>query len=81
MCGWSSRAGNFTSQAANPDAVAQFAKFERLSASPGTYKAFVSMNTMIDVRSIFSSVNSAGGLRDPGAAMATRGPLAVVGRL
>jgi pimeloyl-ACP methyl ester carboxylesterase len=44
------------SQAANPDAVAQFAKFERLSASPGTYKAFVSMNTMIDVRSILSSV-------------------------
>jgi len=44
------------SQAANPDAVAQFAKFERLSASPGTYKAFVSMNALIDVRSILSSV-------------------------
>jgi class 3 adenylate cyclase/alpha-beta hydrolase superfamily lysophospholipase len=44
------------SQAANPDAVAQFAKFERLSASPGTYKAFASMNALIDVRSILSSV-------------------------
>jgi class 3 adenylate cyclase/alpha-beta hydrolase superfamily lysophospholipase len=44
------------SQATNPDAVAQFAKFERLSASPGTYKAYVSMNMLIDVRSILSSV-------------------------
>jgi pimeloyl-ACP methyl ester carboxylesterase len=44
------------SQAANPDALAQFAKLERLSASPGTYKAFVTMNAMIDVRSILSSV-------------------------
>lgn len=44
------------SQAANPDAVAQFAKFERLSASPGTYKSFLSMNRQIDVRSILSSV-------------------------
>jgi class 3 adenylate cyclase len=44
------------SQAANPDAVAQFAKFERLSASPGAYKALLSMNRQIDVRSILPSV-------------------------
>jgi class 3 adenylate cyclase/pimeloyl-ACP methyl ester carboxylesterase len=43
-------------QAENPQAVAQFAKFERLSASPGTYKAFMVMNAQIDVRSILSSV-------------------------
>jgi class 3 adenylate cyclase len=40
------------SMAGNPDAVAQFAKFERLSASPGAIKALMQMNALIDVRSV-----------------------------
>jgi class 3 adenylate cyclase len=44
------------SLAANPDAVALFAKFERLSASPGAVKAMMQMNALIDVRSILPSV-------------------------
>jgi class 3 adenylate cyclase/predicted esterase len=48
--------GVFPDQATNPEAVAQFAKFERLSASPGTYKAYMSMNALIDVRMILPSV-------------------------
>jgi class 3 adenylate cyclase len=44
------------SQAANPDAVAQFAKFERLTASPGAYRALMQMNVQIDIRSILPSV-------------------------
>jgi class 3 adenylate cyclase len=44
------------SLAMNPDAVAQFAKFERLSASPGAIKALSLLNAQIDVRSILSSV-------------------------
>ena len=44
------------SQAMNPDAVAQFAKFERLSASPGAIKAISLLNAQIDVRSILPSV-------------------------
>ena len=43
-------------QADNPAAVAQFAKLERLSASPGTYKAFGLLNIQIDVRSILPNV-------------------------
>ena len=43
-------------QAANPEAVAQIAKFQRLSASPGTYKEYVLLNTLIDVRPILQSV-------------------------
>ena len=41
-----------TSMAGNPDAVAQFAKLERLSASPGAIKALMQMNELIDVRSV-----------------------------
>jgi class 3 adenylate cyclase/pimeloyl-ACP methyl ester carboxylesterase len=41
-----------TSMAGNPDAVAQFAKLERLSASPGAIKALMQMNLLIDVRSV-----------------------------
>lgn len=41
-----------TSMAGNPDAVAQFAKLERLSASPGAIKALMQMNVLIDVRSV-----------------------------
>jgi class 3 adenylate cyclase len=48
--------GVITSKAANPDAVAQFAKFERLSASPGAYKAIQLLNLQIDVRSILPTV-------------------------
>jgi class 3 adenylate cyclase/predicted esterase len=44
------------SLAANPDSVALFAKFERLSASPGAVKAVIQMNALIDVRSILPSV-------------------------
>jgi class 3 adenylate cyclase len=44
------------SQATNPDAVAQLAKFERLSATPGGYKNIVLLNAKIDVSSIVSSV-------------------------
>ena len=44
------------SLAADPDAVALFAKFERLSASPGAVRAVMQMNALIDVRSILPSV-------------------------
>jgi class 3 adenylate cyclase len=44
------------SQAANPEAVAQFGKFERLSASPGAAKAIMLLNTRIDVGPILPSV-------------------------
>ena len=40
------------SQAANGNAVAQFAKLERLSASPGAVRALMFLNAQIDVRSI-----------------------------
>ncbi len=40
----------------NPEAVKQLAKFERLSASPGTAKAFMLLNSQIDVTSILSNV-------------------------
>lgn len=45
-----------TSQAANKDAVAQFAKLERLSASPGAVKAIMEMIRQIDVRPILPMV-------------------------
>ena len=38
------------------DAVAQFAKFERLSASPGAVRAFSTLNTQIDASSILPTV-------------------------
>ena len=44
------------SQAANQDMVNLFAKFERLSASPGAYKDLWSLNSMIDVKPILSTV-------------------------
>jgi pimeloyl-ACP methyl ester carboxylesterase/class 3 adenylate cyclase len=44
------------SVAANADAVAQFAKFERLSASPGAVKSFMWLNAQIDVSSILPTV-------------------------
>jgi class 3 adenylate cyclase/pimeloyl-ACP methyl ester carboxylesterase len=44
------------SRAGNQDAVNQFAKFERLSASPGAYKALVLLNMLIDVRAILPTV-------------------------
>jgi pimeloyl-ACP methyl ester carboxylesterase len=45
-----------SSQAANPEAVSQFGKLERLSASPGAVKAIMLLNTQIDVRPILPSV-------------------------
>jgi pimeloyl-ACP methyl ester carboxylesterase len=44
------------SQATGPDAVAQFAKFQRFSASPGAFKAFTLLNAQIDIRSVLPSV-------------------------
>jgi class 3 adenylate cyclase/predicted esterase len=44
------------SQFHTPELIAQFAKFERLSASPGAFKAIQLMNIQIDVRSILGSV-------------------------
>src|SRR5258708_39281549 len=44
------------SEAGNPEAVKQFAKFERLSASPGAVRAFSQLNAQIDVTSILPSV-------------------------
>jgi class 3 adenylate cyclase/pimeloyl-ACP methyl ester carboxylesterase len=44
------------SRAKDPAAVSQFAKFERLSASPGAYKATVQQNALIDVRRILPNV-------------------------
>ena len=44
------------SVATDPDAIAQFAKFERLSASPGAAKSFNLLNLQIDVSSILPSV-------------------------
>jgi class 3 adenylate cyclase len=43
-------------QAANPDAVRQFAKMERLSASPGTFREYISLNLQIDVESILPAI-------------------------
>ena len=48
--------GVMPSRAENQDAVNQFAKFERLSASPGAYKAIVLLNLLIDVRPILPTV-------------------------
>ena len=45
-----------TAQSANPEAVAQFGKLERLSASPGAVKAIMLLNTLIDVGPILPSV-------------------------
>jgi pimeloyl-ACP methyl ester carboxylesterase len=44
------------SQAANQDAVRQFAKMERFSASPGALRAIALLNAQIDVRPILPSV-------------------------
>jgi len=44
------------SQAANQDAVSQFAKLERLSASPGAVRAIMLLNAQIDVRPILPAV-------------------------
>lgn len=44
------------SQATSPDAIAQFAKFERLSSSPGALRTILSLNRQIDVTSILPTV-------------------------
>lgn len=44
------------SLATDPAAVAQFSKFERLSASPGAVKAFTVLNSQIDVSFILPAV-------------------------
>jgi pimeloyl-ACP methyl ester carboxylesterase len=45
-----------TSKAANLNATAQFAKFERLSNSPGALKTVLSLHRQIDVSSILTSL-------------------------
>jgi TAP-like protein len=44
------------SQADNADAVARFAKFERLSTSPGALKSLLRLNAQIDVKSILPAL-------------------------
>ncbi|WP_247969331.1 adenylate/guanylate cyclase domain-containing protein [Bradyrhizobium sp. 195] len=44
------------SGAHDPVLVSQFAKFERLSASPGAFKALLQQNALIDVRPILANV-------------------------
>jgi len=44
------------SRAKDPAVVARFAKYERLSASPGAYKAALQQNALIDVRLILPNV-------------------------
>jgi pimeloyl-ACP methyl ester carboxylesterase len=46
------------SLATEPAAVAQFAKYERLAASPGAIKQFVLLNALIDVSSLLASVRA-----------------------
>ena len=46
------------SQATNQEAVSQFAKLERLSASPGAIRATTLLNAQIDVRPILSTVQT-----------------------
>src|SRR3982074_2294399 len=48
--------GVIASRASDPDAVAKFAKFERLSASPGAMKAIQLLNFQIDVGHILPAV-------------------------
>lgn len=48
--------GVISSRASDPDAVAKFAKFERLSASPGAMKATQLLNFQIDVGHILLAV-------------------------
>lgn len=44
------------SRAENQEAVNRFAKFERLSATPGAYKAILLLNGLIDVRAVLPTV-------------------------
>jgi class 3 adenylate cyclase len=44
------------SQMADPDSAAQFAKFERLSSSPGAFKTIMLLNRQIDVTAILPTV-------------------------
>jgi class 3 adenylate cyclase len=46
------------SLATDPAAVTQFAKYERLAASPGAIKQFVLLNALIDVSSLLASVRA-----------------------
>ena len=48
--------GVIASQATNPEAVSQFGKLERLSATPGAIKAIALLNAQIDVRPILPNV-------------------------
>ncbi|HKU09029.1 MAG TPA: adenylate/guanylate cyclase domain-containing protein [Bradyrhizobium sp.] len=44
------------SQAGTPEAVARFAKFERLSSSPGAIRTILSLNRQIDIRAILPTL-------------------------
>jgi pimeloyl-ACP methyl ester carboxylesterase len=50
--------GVIISRASDPDAVAKFAKFERLSGSPGAMKAIQLLNLQIDVGHILPTVRT-----------------------
>jgi class 3 adenylate cyclase/pimeloyl-ACP methyl ester carboxylesterase len=43
-------------EATNPDAVRQYARLERLCASPGTVRDYLSLNISIDVQSILPAI-------------------------
>jgi pimeloyl-ACP methyl ester carboxylesterase/class 3 adenylate cyclase len=45
------------SQAGNTEAISQFAKFERLSASPGAIRTLLSLNRQFDVTSILPTLH------------------------
>jgi pimeloyl-ACP methyl ester carboxylesterase len=45
------------SQATNPEAIAWFAKFERLSSSPGALRTLMQLNRRIDVTAILPSLH------------------------
>jgi class 3 adenylate cyclase len=49
-------AGIFPKQATNQDTAGQFAKFERLSSTPGSFKALSLLNLQIDIRSILPTI-------------------------
>jgi len=48
--------GLMPSRAKDPVLISQFAKLERLSASPGAFKALLQQNALIDVRPILANV-------------------------
>jgi pimeloyl-ACP methyl ester carboxylesterase/class 3 adenylate cyclase len=48
--------GTMPSRATDPHLISQIARLERLSASPGAFKALLQQNTLIDVRQILPNI-------------------------